>query len=216
MAEHRQYERLLAAAAERLRAVGLDAAAVRAGLERDADGGLRFETLGQAVRLDPETLEIAPPIDMWHHLCVLQYLAGTSGASGVAGTTGETGAGPSDRWLGLSELPGGGTSRGASFDREIDGMIANRLGGRSEAAIRGACEKLGAAFVRDARADVCADFRFMPRWPLRLSLWLADDEFSASGKVRVNAGVAGCLGLEAAGTAAEILAARLCGLCEGE
>ena len=50
----------------------------------------------------------------------------------------------------------------------------------------------------------------MPRFPLRLNLWLADEEFPASGKVLVNDGVKHCLGTEATGTIGMLLIQKVC------
>ena len=104
--------------------------------------------------------------------------------------------------------------RGASFDREIDNMIANRLGENPPKHIHAACERLEAVFHDHSHADLCADFYFLPYFPLRLNLWFADDEFPASGKLLINDGVKHCLGTEAIGTVGALLIQKLCEECE--
>ncbi len=195
--ENRQYEEMLAANLRRLAEIDLAAAAERAGLAWDGSSieGLSF---GRRFRLDGKTLRPTPDIGMWQHLAMLQYLLGVDGSV------------PTDRWIGMGELAGGGLVRGTSFDREIDRLIAARLGKCAPEAVRRACAALGAECLGDGAADLCATFRFMPRFPLRLNLWFADDEFPASGKLLVNGGVAHCLGTEAIGTVGCMLVERLC------
>jgi len=195
--EDRQYEALLAAAAQRLRERDLREAAELGGAAFDGSGFI-LETFGRSVHVDGETLLTEPPTEMWHHLSLLQYLAAADGSR------------PNGEWIALADVPGGGASRGASFDREIAGLIAGRLGLHIPERIRAACEELGAEYAEDARSDLCALFRFAPNYPLRLNLWYADEEFPASGKVLVNAGVSRCLGLEVAGSVAALLVRRLC------
>ena len=70
----------------------------------------------------------------------------------------------------MAEYPGGGESRGASFDREIDGIIARRLGGYGPEAVANACARMGGVIRPNARADLSAVFSFAPRWPMLLNL----------------------------------------------
>ena len=70
--------------------------------------------------------------------------------------------------------------------------------------------QLGGHILEGGKADVSAVFRFLPRYPMLLNLWLADDEFPASGKVLINSGTGLALGLEAAGTIAINLVDELC------
>lgn len=195
--DNRQYDMLLCAAVERLRGQDLREIAARIGAEYDG-AGIALECFGTRLHVDGETFRAEPAMDMWLHLALLQYLASADGSL------------PGDSWISLADVPGGGASRGASFDREIDSLIAEKLGKRGPEAIRAACGALGAGFREDARSDLSAVFRFAPNYPLRLNLWFADDEFPASGKVLVNAGVCRCLELEVAGTVAVTLVRMLC------
>ena len=198
-AENRQYKEMLAANLRRLEGIDLGAAAARAGLEWDGSG-IEGVSFGRRFRLDGATLRPMPPIDMWQHLAMLQYLGGADGSL------------PSDRWIGMGALEEGGRVRGASFDREIDRLVADRLSQCTPESLGRACATLGATLREDSPADLCAVFHFLPRFPLMLNLWLADDEFPASGKLLVNAGVRHCLGTEAIGTVGCMLVERLCGL----
>ena len=201
--KNRQYDEMLAAAVKRMAGLDFRTAAEKAGLDYDASNGSAIiRTLGRISRLNPANCSLTPPLDMWHHLSILQYLEAVDGSL------------PSDRWIGMGELAEGGMVRGASFDREIDSLIASRLGCFTPGQIENACAELGGVLQGECRADLCAVFAFMPRFPLRLQLWFADDEFPASGKVLINDGVKHCLGTEAIGTVATLLIQQLCTACE--
>ena len=47
-------------------------------------------------------------------------------------------------------------------------------------------------------------FSFLPHIPIKFNLWLPDEEFSASGKILLDASAENDLQIEAAGTAAAI------------
>ena len=87
------------------------------------------------------------------------------------------------------------------------------LSGVSPETLERACRDLGGVLREPGRSDLSAEFRFMPRYPLRLELWYADEEFPASGKLLVNDGVKTQLGLEAAGTLGVLLLRRLIRRC---
>lgn len=191
---NRQYDEMRTAAVARLCGADPRAIAERTGMTYDANANaLLLESFGKPVRLDCETWAAQPSLEMWHHLALLQYLDGADGDV------------PGADWIGLSEIAGGGQSRGASFDREIDELVARNLSGAEPERIHAACRALGGRILKDARADLSAEFDFAPCWPPRLNLWFADEEFPASAKVLVNAAVSHCLGLEAAGTVAMLL-----------
>ena len=85
---------------------------------------------------------------MWQHLTVLQYLSAADGAL------------PSEEWIAMAELPEGGLIRGASFDREIDDMIAEEIGCHSSEQITEASAHLGGKLRENARADLSFEFSF--------------------------------------------------------
>ena len=167
-----------------------------------ASGQISFQSFGEKTIIDTSTFRAVAPIEMWQHLAILQYLETADGSC------------PTNCWISMADLSEGGMVRGASFDREIDNIIANRLGKYLPENIHAACERLGATFPNDSRADLCADFNFLPFFPLRLNLWFADDEFPASGKLLVNNGVKHCLGAEAIGTVGTLLLQKLCKKCD--
>ena len=202
MNENRQYHEMMSAAIHRIKNVAIPEAAKRSGMAYDhASGQLSFQSFGEKIIIDTSTFQATAPIGMWQHLAILQYLEAADGCL------------PTDNWISMADLSEGGMVRGAGFDREIDNIIADRLGKYLPKHIHAACERLGATFHNDFHADLCADFCFLPFFPLRLNLWFADDEFPASGKLLVNNGVKHCLGTEAIGTVATLLLQKLCKVC---
>lgn len=183
---NRQYDEMLTAAVSRLKAVDITAACKRAGIDY-SDGQIVLDSFGARIMLDTTTWMVEPPIDMWLHLPLLQYLEAVDDAL------------PGDRWIGMAELVEGGLVRGASFDREVDSVLAQKFCDAEPGKIIMACEKLGGKIV-PGRGDLSAIFHFAPHFPLLLNLWYADDEFPASGKVLINDAVKHHLGTEAIGT----------------
>ncbi len=97
--------------------------------------------------------------------------------------------------------------RGSSFDR-VNDRIIGMIGKHDMAAIQKAAEKLGGTSI-PGKCDISIHFSFLPKFPMVLNLWLADEEFPASGKVLLDAAAESILQVEAAGTAAGILLEKL-------
>lgn len=189
MENNRQYERMRSAARLKLKDKDPVQLSVLTGLRWN---GTAFEakTLGIPIRISWPECQISPMLDMWHDLTILQYLANTVG-------TALTG-----KYIALSEFRSGGLARGISFDRENDRII-NRIGQHDPQAIRVAAAKLGGTELHE-KSDLTFLFSFLPHIPVKFSLWLADEEFPASGKVLFDASAENDLQVEAAGTAAGI------------
>ena len=62
---------------------------------------------------------------------------------------------------------------------------------------------------RDSNADLCAVFPFLPRYPVIVKMWFADEEFPASGKMLVSGGADHYLTIEDAVTVGEVMLRRL-------
>ena len=197
MKENRQYDEMLSAARRRMEGTDWERTAALSGAVFDPEKGeIRFESLGKAVTLKTGDLTVDPPLHIWHHLSVLQYLEAADGVK------------PSGRWTGLSSHPDGGGVRGASFDREI-AALSSEIGRHPEDVILRAAEALGGEVSEDDRADICLVFRFMPYYPYRFNLWLADEDLPASGKMLADPSVMAVLGTEAAGTVASLITEML-------
>ncbi len=196
------YQNMLAAARERLRGRDISVAAARAGLEYDPESGtIDFVSFGERGRLYLPDWRVEGDFTVWQHIAVLQILEAPDMP-------------PIGEWVSIRELEPGAASRGESFDRKINAFAANRLGKYPEETIRRACLRLGGELTKYRSADLSAVFHFLPTYPYLFNLWLADEEFPASGKVLIDAAAGRSLGLEAAGTMAELLADKLCNFCE--
>ena len=187
--ENKQYNTMLTSIAEKLNALDVYRISLNAGFFVDSEmQTIEFESFAQKGALQLPEYTVTGNIEMWQHLAVLQYLE----------------ADPSPyhegEWVPIGSLEPGDVMRGASFDRDISSLIASKLSKRYEKDIRRSCLRLGGAFIDDGKADISAIFHFLPYYPMLLNLWLADDEFPASGKILINSGAGRSLGLEAAGT----------------
>lgn len=194
MGNDRQYLQMLAAAKERL--AGMEPVEI-ARLTGFAWNGRAFEvnTLGTTIQIDWPGCEITPQLDMWHHLTILQYMAGAKELP------------LTDKYISLCDFREGGLARGSSFDRENDRIIG-RIGTNDITRIQKAAGALGGTRI-PGNADISIRFSFLPKFQMVLNLWLADEDFPASGKVLLDAGAESFLPVEAAGTATGILLAKL-------
>ncbi len=189
MENNRQYELMRSAVRQKI----VNADPVRqAALTGFHWNGTAFEaqTLGIPIQISFPECRITPALEMWHDLTILQYLANTEGTA----LTGN--------YIALGEFRSGGLARGTSFDRENDRIIS-RIGQHDPQAIRVAAAKLGGTELHE-KSDLTFLFSFLPHIPVKFSLWLADEEFPASGKVLFDASAENDLQVEAAGTAAGI------------
>ncbi len=196
MKNNRQYLQMLKAAKEKLKTLDPLEIARTTGFTWD-DNFFETGTLGIPIQIHWPDCEITPKLDMWHHLTILQYMAG-------ADETPLTG-----HYISLCDFREGGLVRGSSFDRENDRTIAI-IGKHDMAAIQKAAEKLGGTKI-PGKSDISIRFSFLPKLPMVLNLWLEDEDFPASGKVLLDAAVENILQVEAAGTAAGILLEKLKG-----
>lgn len=78
--------------------------------------------------------------------------------------------------IGYRELPSGSFYYPSHEDKTIKPMEAF-FANQPAAQILEACMALGASACTGDSADVCATFRFAPRFPITFKLWLPDEEF---------------------------------------
>lgn len=198
MSDNRQYQTLLAAAAEKLSTIYPTRLALRAALDLDEEeNDFWFRSFGKEYRLRCSDWSIKPATNMWHHIIILQYLAGANGLP------------PTSEWVALRDIIPGSDARAAEFEREFRKRF-EILGQYEPQQLRRICRKLGAEFRYDESADLSAIFPFMPQYPIRLNFWFQDEEFPASGKLLVNAGVRTCLNMETVGELMLMIMRRLC------
>lgn len=205
LCDNQPYQTMLSAARERLRGLDISAAAARAGMEYDSERGtIDFVSFGEKGRLFLPDWRVEGDFTVWQHIAVLQILESPDTPP------------PIGEWVSIRTLEPGAASRGESFDRKINALAASRLGKNPEEIIRRACLKLGGELTKYRSADLSAVFQFLPGYPYLFNLWFADEEFPASGKVLIDAAAGRGLGLEAAGTMAELLMEKLCNFCEAD
>ena len=108
-------------------------------------------------------------IDQWFHLVLLHYMDLGDGTP------------VSKELITFGEMKDG-LIRGTKYDRTMDQEIKKFLKDKEPEQVKAVWKKLGAEFV-SYRADLCAVFPFLPRFPLIVNVWFADDEFEATGKM---------------------------------
>ena len=157
----------------------------------EADACFRFSSLGTDFCLSWPGCVFTPDAQPWHALVILHYMNRARQAL------------PANRLIPFGAQPGG-MVRGGGFDRECEGIIRTRLGTMEPDALQAACEALGGRSL-PSNADLCAVFDFLPRYPLTLKLWFADEEMEASGRVFLDAACADLLSVEDSVTVGTLL-----------
>lgn len=187
---NRQYTQMLAAV--KARAALRDPADIarNAGIQWNGTE-LEAVSLGIPVSIRWPELEVSPKLELWHNLGILTYLADADGTEAEGA------------FLSLCDFPDGGMVRGTSFDRMNDAVI-QRIGRHTPEEIRAAVRKLSGEEV-PGKADMSFRFLFLPKLPLLLNLWLADEDFPASGKVLPDASARHTLKVEASGVVTQVL-----------
>lgn len=191
-----QYDSMLSVARQRIARHAPEDIARRAAVDW-RDGCFLVPTLGKTVTVTLPSLALSPELDMWHALTLLHYLDLADGTS----LTG--------RMMAFGQYRDG-MVRGGDFDRRAEQVIRRQLGRLSAAELRRRCLALGAE-LEPSNADLCARFPFLPRYPIWLRLWLADEEFPASGRMFIDEAAAHYLTVEDAVTVGDLLLERLTG-----
>ena len=156
---------------------------------------LSLQSLNQRLEVSAEDWSVRPQPEEWHHLILLHYLSIADGTQ------------LSDEMISFGNLKDG-LIRGTKFDRTADLALARFLKEREPEQIKAVCRSLGAGF-QDSNADLCAVFPFLPRYPVAVKIWFADEEFPASGKMLVSASADHYLTVEDAVTAGEVMLLKL-------
>lgn len=126
-----------------------------------------LESLGIPVTISYPDYHIVPELEQWHILILLHYLSYANGEP----LTG--------RQIIFADYKDG-MIRGGGFDRNMEIAISKKLGLLDPADLEKRCLALGAK-IQASNADFCAEFSFVPNYPLWLKIWFADEEFPASG-----------------------------------
>ena len=148
-------------------------------------------SLGRELRLRWPDCEIEGASGDWHALVLLHCMHLADGAPLEA------------EWISFAQLRDG-MVRGGGFDRDSAERLSRLLGARTPEAVERACAALGGE-AAGTNADYAAVFSILPRFPILLKLWFADDEFPASAKLLLRKGADHYLTVEDAVTAGEVL-----------
>lgn len=167
----------------------------RAGVEFDGSA-LRFESLGVPLRVAYPSYAITPEVEPWHQLLVLHYLHLADGFP------------VSDEKITFSQYKDG-MIRGGDFDRRVEQAVRQKLGLLPTEALRARALALGGKETV-SNADLCVEIPALPRFPLLLKIWFADEEFEASGRLLVDKSAAHYLTVEDAVMLGELILGKLC------
>ena len=194
--KNRAFQEMLTAAKGWLAGRSPETLAERAGAKWDPGAKfLKLQSLNQRLEVSAEDWSVRPQPEEWHHLILLHYLSIADGTQ------------LSDEMISFGNLKDG-LIRGTKFDRTADLALARFLKDREPEQIKAVCRTLGAGF-QDSNADLCAVFPFLPRYPVAVKIWFADEEFPASGKMLVSASADHYLTIEDAVTVGEVMLGKL-------
>ena len=193
---NRSFEEMALSARKRLEEKSPAEIAEKSGSEYDPKNGrLKTKSLAEQVSLVLPEYSFVQEVEEWHQLVILHYLD-------LADHTPV-----SEEQITFGELKDG-LIRGTKFDHDMESELAVFLKGKSEEQLYQIIKACGGEII-DSKADICAKFDFLPYYPLWLKIWLADDEFEASGKLLLSKSADHYLAVEDAVTVGGILMEKL-------
>lgn len=201
--DNRAFSEMLAAAKRRLAGRPPAEIAAKARVRFDAARQVfQFSSLGEEMTVHYPSYEIEPELDAWHCLVILHYLEAADGT-------------PLSGQLLTFGMLRDGLVRGGGFDRSCEREMADYFAKRPLEHLQAACAALGAQ-LEASNADLCAVFPLLPRYPVTLKLWLAeeDDDIDGSGRLFLDSSADHYLSVEDAVTVGTLLLDRLRHQCE--
>lgn len=194
--KHQAFEEMLASARKRLEHRRPEEIAQGSGSTYDPENRMiRLTSLGQPIAVRLPSYEFEQPVREWHQLVILHYLD-------LADQTPV-----SEEQITFGNLKDG-LIRGTKFDHTMDRELIVFLKNKSEDQILRIIKACGGR-IMPSNADICARFDFLPCYPLWLKIWLADEEFDASGKVLLSKSADHYLTIEDAVTVGEVFLERM-------
>lgn len=190
--ENRMYQEMKKAAWERLRSCAPLEIARKAGVLFDEkESAFSFVSLGKQIRVAYPGFQVEGALEEWHELVILHYLEMADGTP-LSGDL-----------ITFGQLPQG-LVRGGETDRETEKTLGEYFGDGQVEKITEICERLGAK-IAESKADFTAVFEFLPRYPVTMNLWFADDEFPGTGKLLLDSSAGHYLSVEDAVTVGMVL-----------
>ncbi|MFR7831321.1 MAG: DUF3786 domain-containing protein [Blautia wexlerae] len=167
--ENRAFQEMLQVAVKRLQnRSGEDLAAKSGAVFYSSRNVLEVLSFYETIEIQLPEFRMNSNMDEWHYLTLLHYLDMADGTEG------------SQKLITFGNLKDG-LIRGTKFDRTAEQKLEKLLQDKDPEKIQKACKNLGAEFT-ETKADLCAVFPVLPRYPVTLKIWFADEEFPASGK----------------------------------
>ena len=199
MLDNRAFQQMLLSAKERICVHAPEEIAQKSGAVFHKDKSyFELQSLAQRIQIAFPECKFQPWIDEWQQLVILHYLDLADGTE------------VSQEMVSFGALKDG-LIRGTKFDHDMERELGGFLAGMTQERLCRVCERLGAQLVEE-RADLCAVFPFLPRYPIWMKVWFADDEFVASGKLLVSRSADHYLTIEDAVTVGELLLSKLKGI----
>lgn len=158
----------------------------KAGVQFDGSS-FSFLSLGIAVTVFYPDYHITPQLDPWHQLIILHYLHLADGM-------------PLTGQLITFAQQKDGMVRGGGFDRKAERIIS-RL---DMECLKERCAAMGGR-EKKAGADYSATLPLLPMYPVTLNYWQPDEEFSASGRLLLDASAEHYLTVEDSVVAGDLL-----------
>ncbi len=169
--QNRAFQEMFQAAKAMLAGKSPEELAEKAGVLFDGTA-FAIPSMGKTYRVSyPDYMCRELPLD-WHYLVILHGLNLADGAP----VTGEA--------MPMAEMPGG-LVRGTKYDHTIAQALSVFLQGKSEAQVWEILRQLGGESVQ-GKAELCVRLPFLPRVPLYLNIWFADEEFPPSARLLVD------------------------------
>ena len=193
---------------------GTDAAAPQ------AEGSLVIASLNETFILDWPSCRWREAPENWQSLVLLHYLDLADGTPVLAygpdaGTFEEAGGSSGSistaKLITMKQVPDG-LVRGSKFEFTAARSFERILRGCTAEQIRSAASALGAV-PTEGKGDLCFCVPFAPRFPVFLQIWLADEDFPASGHLYLDISAGRYLTIEDIVTVGEILIKRFEDAC---
>ncbi|MCD8023197.1 MAG: DUF3786 domain-containing protein [Lachnospiraceae bacterium] len=155
----------------------------------------RLSSLGKMYTLTYPDYTLLEETDQWHYLTMLHYMNLADGME----LSGELCA--------FGDMPDG-LVRGTNFDRTASAAIEKFVAGHSETEICNILRDMGGESI-SGKADLSVRIPYLPRVPLTINIWFADEEFPPSARLLVDRSIRHYLTIEDAVTVGDYLLRRL-------
>ena len=152
---------------------------------------IMLRTFEKQVTVRIPECEINPVLENWHALVLLHYIVNADGMP------------PTGEWISFEDMRNG-LVRGTRFARASALWFSRFLKDKSIGQVESACLALGGEKT-EGRGDINISLFVFPNFPVLISLWDADEDFDASGKILLDRNADHYLTIEDAVTVGEII-----------